>query len=196
MIVQLHGPIGSRELADALATDHDAGTAPQPPWTERSAITLGGPWPLTGWKRHLQEAIASDHPMTALTVRTAPGERLLAPPVWANIAYGLVNASNWTTTPWLAVHTTTHSLVILATTDQRPSASAIRQAADVLHRTNDLIPPADSSHLPDLSTTRPPARPFPQHTNPAQSSGRASPPPIPPAPDSNVAGRSHRRSSP
>lgn len=195
MIVRLHDPIGSRELADALATDHEPGTAPHPPWTQRSAIALGGPWPLTGWKRHLREAIAADHPMTALTVRTAPGE-LLAPPVWSNIAYGLVNASDWTTTAWLAVCTTAHSMVILATTDQRPSASTIWQAAEVLHRANDLIPPADSSHVPDLATTRPPAHPFPQHTNPAPGSGGADPPPIPSAPDSNVAGRSHRRSSP
>lgn len=195
MIVEIHGPIGSRELADALTTTHDAGTEPHSPWTERSAITLGGPWPLTGWKRHLREAIAADHPMTALTVRTAPGE-LLARPVWANIAYGLVNASNWTTTPWLAVCTTAHSMVILATTDQHPSASTIWQPTDVLHRTNDLIPPAGAAHLPDLSTTRPPVRPFPQPMNPTPGSGRANPPPIPPAPDSNVAGRSHRRSSP
>jgi hypothetical protein len=107
---------------------------------------------------------------TTARIPEAIGLRALTSRDWSGFARRLVNVSKWQGAPWVAVRTSTQSMVLLASTLDRPSVSALDRVAGAIRHAYglaapngapgqaDRIPPSPGQQAGPAETAQEPAR--------------------------------------
>ncbi|GAA1028885.1 hypothetical protein GCM10009557_15520 [Virgisporangium ochraceum] len=151
------------ELATALAGDPGAPSH----LAERTLVAADGYWQPGDWRTDVRAVIAARHPLGAVGVRTDSTEPTLTSREWAGIARHLVTAIGWRDSPWVAVRTSPQSMVLLASSPQRPEPVELQRVAGVIRRRYGLADHRPRPAAPD-GTPRPMAILDAHHTDHGQ----------------------------
>jgi hypothetical protein len=155
VITYLSSPSATRELIAELT--HDAAAA-GPPFTEQTVVAVNGVWWPRGWQQDLRDSAVAGRPVTSIGVRTATTERELTSRDWSGIARRLAHRCRWQSAPWVAVRTSAWSMVLLASSADRPSPQTLHQAAKVIAPLYGLTAPSSAAGATDqISQTQAPS---------------------------------------
>ena len=136
MIIRLYSPESGRDLAAGLIAE--APKQSMPVFAERTVVATGGAWQPRDWHIDLARSAA----VTALGVRTRPGQSALASRAWADIARLLVRRSPWQHgESWAAVRTSAQSMLLLADSHRRPDPASLHAASDMIRRVHERAAP-------------------------------------------------------
>jgi hypothetical protein len=155
VITYLSSPSATRELIAELT--HDAAPA-GPPFAEQTVVAVNGAWWPRGWQQDLRDTAVAGRPVTAIGVQTATTERELTSRDWSGIARRLAHRCRWQSDPWVAVRTSARSMVLLASSTDRPSPQTLYQAAMSIAPLYGLTAPSSAAGATDqISPTQAPS---------------------------------------
>jgi hypothetical protein len=153
MILEPHNHASTRALVNGFT----GAAPPSSDSTECTLLAVGHDWRPGRWRHDL--AAAPD--LSAVGIRLADNETTPDTSTWADIARTVTRAITWDQANWLALRTTSRSLIILAATEHQPTAARLDTVAAAIrriHRPSSGRPVNDADKVLPLAPPGPPMR--------------------------------------
>ncbi|NIL40680.1 hypothetical protein HCB17_05460 [Salinispora arenicola] len=143
MLVSAYDSQSSRQIAGSITVRAVGRAAHRSHLADTRVIDVGGGWHAGTWRADLRR-LADRTRVTALALRTQPGERQLSDHDWSEIVRGIADRIGLADRPWVAVRTNPTTLTLLTDATNGPlhteAARAYARTPAVTSRTTPTHP--------------------------------------------------------